>query len=796
MTIGDSSKNRSVKPSAGIRLDYSSNLTRGLVGYWSFQSGAGQTAFDISGNKNDGPFIGSPKWIPGKYGPALMLSGSAQYIRVPTNPVLKPTGAITIAFWAKPTATGSSLRLIDCENAGGSVGYVIAQGLVSGWLCRIGGTITNTSTGILTLNIWQHVCATYDGANIRLYINGIVVDTKAKTGAIGYSGSSDVFIGSIPTVGSYWPGAIDDGRIYNRALSSQEIKQLVLNPLQSYASQKSHYFFGSSLGFSVTENSIPSNHTGSTFVIHVVGTGTSWTGSTTWTATGVSGWSVSSKTFVDATHYTLTLACPNAASPPAGAIGTLTITDTTDSLTAITIVATPTISASPNTGSTGGNAATTFTGANTYWVGDNPTLTLSGGTGASIGATTNTTNTSSTATVTYGSAAATLTITDPSTGSQTTVAVSSGPVTLLVNDANWFFAPGCWYVNGSTAAESTHQGAYMKIGFTGTTAKLNIDNSILAGLTNPITIAYSIDDAPFTTSVITNATTQVNMTGTPLSAGNHVVMIYNYYVNFTQNRWNNSTPRNALKVIGLLIDAGATSFASGSWNNWKLRTKRGIVFGDSITEGIYSLNSSGQDGYLSYVHGLSYGLDCEFGPVGFASAGYVNTGSGNVPAFNGSYNLYYASQSRSFSGLDYVVLCYGRNDYTATQTPSGTAGTVANKVKAVLGSLRAANGTMKIFVVYPFGQGATIPITGVSGGYTDYQSATPDALTYLVDCGTNIAQGLGGANGSAQSAESVIDSVHPNATTHGKISAVLSAKIQSAIGGGGTGVVGGFSVFE
>jgi hypothetical protein len=68
------------------------------------------------------------------------------------------------------------------------------------------------------------------------------------------------------------------------------------------------------------------NHNGD-ITVHVTGTNTNWSESTNWTASGVSGWSVASKTYVSATSYTVVLTPPAAASPPTGATGTLTLKD-------------------------------------------------------------------------------------------------------------------------------------------------------------------------------------------------------------------------------------------------------------------------------------------------------------------------------------------------------------------------------------------------------------------------------------------------------------------------------------
>jgi len=77
----------------------------------------------------------------------------------------------------------------------------------------------SASTSTQITKAWHHVAMTYDGANIKLYVDGVLKTTTAKTGAIA-TNSSNLLIGS--TV----PGKLDDMRIYNRALSQTEITAL------------------------------------------------------------------------------------------------------------------------------------------------------------------------------------------------------------------------------------------------------------------------------------------------------------------------------------------------------------------------------------------------------------------------------------------------------------------------------------------------------------------------------------------------------------------------------------------
>jgi hypothetical protein len=102
-------------------------------------------------------------------------------------------------------------------------------GMPSGHVYIGGDTDTHAPTG-LTLNIWSHVAATYDGATLRLYVNGTQVSSRAVTGNIAVS-TGQVRIGGNNVWGEYFAGLIDEVRIYNRALTATEIATDMNAPL-------------------------------------------------------------------------------------------------------------------------------------------------------------------------------------------------------------------------------------------------------------------------------------------------------------------------------------------------------------------------------------------------------------------------------------------------------------------------------------------------------------------------------------------------------------------------------------
>lgn len=130
-------------------------------------------------------------------------------------------GLFTVSLWVKPSDVSSLSYFVYGSGIGvweepGPVGTVqlgLAVSLPS----------TNSAGAPVLVNTWVHFTGTYDGANIRCYINGVLQATTAWPGT-GFGVLSNMRIGK--GAGAGWSGSIGDLRFYNRALSQAEITAL------------------------------------------------------------------------------------------------------------------------------------------------------------------------------------------------------------------------------------------------------------------------------------------------------------------------------------------------------------------------------------------------------------------------------------------------------------------------------------------------------------------------------------------------------------------------------------------
>jgi hypothetical protein len=116
----------------------------------------------------------------------------------------------------------SNNGFVLCLNEDGSSGFprIWVNATPGGWLF-------NESPAVLPAG-WNHLAASYDGGNIRLYINGIEhLPATAAPGVMTNSASDTMAIGARNSVNLHWfPGLIDDVRVYGRALTATEVQVL------------------------------------------------------------------------------------------------------------------------------------------------------------------------------------------------------------------------------------------------------------------------------------------------------------------------------------------------------------------------------------------------------------------------------------------------------------------------------------------------------------------------------------------------------------------------------------------
>lgn len=215
-------------------------LKDGLVGHWTFDGKdmiGGQTARDISGQGNNGTLTNGPKRAIGKIGQALEFDGSNDNVDLGSTQFVNSTAPFTVAYWSKlraitnyeipitlRTDTSQNWRIFWTKRGFNPSCGEVTFGAASGW-SRLYVNFSGSQ-----IDQWHHIVVAYNGAsstiasNFALYDNGLSLPLSASCSFASQNENSR--IGQFTGNSWNWNGLIDDVRIYNRALSANEIKRL------------------------------------------------------------------------------------------------------------------------------------------------------------------------------------------------------------------------------------------------------------------------------------------------------------------------------------------------------------------------------------------------------------------------------------------------------------------------------------------------------------------------------------------------------------------------------------------
>ncbi len=213
-------------------------LTEGLVAYWDMDESSGQIVYDRSNYANNGTrgaTIGAstddPSWDKGKIGGGLSFDGTGDYVNYDVN-LLDGAVAGTISMWFKRGAwTESYTTLLTKSNGGGwannhiQISRVASTDTINLTISdNVLSTTDSVKTGTINAGQWYYITMTWDGANLIGYVDGVEVGRYATS--IIVASDSTLFAIGKGAVGTnrFFNGLIDEVRIYNRALSVEEIR--------------------------------------------------------------------------------------------------------------------------------------------------------------------------------------------------------------------------------------------------------------------------------------------------------------------------------------------------------------------------------------------------------------------------------------------------------------------------------------------------------------------------------------------------------------------------------------------
>ncbi len=159
-----------------------------------------------SGNANTGTLSSGSTWTTaGKFGGALQFNGSTSGVTVPDAPVLDLTTGMTLEAWVFPTVTPTNWRAVvgkDIDRYSMASGNTPTPTVGGTW---VAGDQNLAAPSSLAINTWTHLATTFDGATVRLFVNGVQAASRPETAlttstgalSLGYNVYGERFIGRI-----------------------------------------------------------------------------------------------------------------------------------------------------------------------------------------------------------------------------------------------------------------------------------------------------------------------------------------------------------------------------------------------------------------------------------------------------------------------------------------------------------------------------------------------------------------------------------------------------------------------
>ncbi len=202
----------------------------GLVASWTFDEGSGTTVLDTTGNGNNGTLDGAT-WTTGVTGSAVDLNGTSAKVVIADKSGFSPQGSFTVSAWINPRSFGGSGygRIFDKGDASSGFSFYLYESNQALSYAIYGGKTARSKNNVIAMDKWQHVVMAYDNATgfVTFYVDGINVgtgnvgsspaDCTGKNGYIGIRGYD---------LSRAFNGVVDNVKVFNRALSAQEIAQL------------------------------------------------------------------------------------------------------------------------------------------------------------------------------------------------------------------------------------------------------------------------------------------------------------------------------------------------------------------------------------------------------------------------------------------------------------------------------------------------------------------------------------------------------------------------------------------
>lgn len=221
-----------VVSSAGV-LEAQRSTFPSPAGYWSFdlcETASPFRTWDAARVTHHGNLLnGAACNAFGRYGSSGFFDGTDNLVEVPYSADLNVGNAMTIAAWVYPQNLAKWQTIANKWFTPDSWGlFLEPSGRYNFTVALPGGN--KTATAAATVNTWTHVAGVYDGANVRIYVNGVQIGAAVPATGNAIASTRPIAIGSHPSWNAM-QGYIDEVKFYKQALSAAQVAALAATPV-------------------------------------------------------------------------------------------------------------------------------------------------------------------------------------------------------------------------------------------------------------------------------------------------------------------------------------------------------------------------------------------------------------------------------------------------------------------------------------------------------------------------------------------------------------------------------------
>lgn len=203
----------------------------GLIGHWTLNEGSGTVSTaDRSGFGNTGYFTNSPAWTNGAIGSSLRFGPTTNFINC-GSPSISAGASLTMAAWIySETSKSTFVGILAKRPTSATFQYGLNFNNAAFQVYTSGGSGVQSFSYVLPTNVWTHVCGVIQASGpTLLYVNGSLFGSSGSGGGVSSDPGGYLMIGNSinDTLAEQFTGRIDDVRMYNRALTAQEIRSFV-----------------------------------------------------------------------------------------------------------------------------------------------------------------------------------------------------------------------------------------------------------------------------------------------------------------------------------------------------------------------------------------------------------------------------------------------------------------------------------------------------------------------------------------------------------------------------------------